>query len=79
MRWGLRRIEESAPRTYRATLRNGDVERSFSFHVELRGEIELVTWDRDFDELVGLQQSGGEPLLAAIQAFHKARELVFGG
>ena len=79
MRWGLRRIEEKAVRTYRATLANGDVERSFNFNVELRGEIELVTCERDFDEFVGLQRAGGEPLLAAIQAFHQARELALNG
>jgi hypothetical protein len=73
--WQLCSIETAEPRTYRASLTREGEHRTFTFRVELHRGIELVTWESDFFEFVG---SGGESLLAAIHAFHKARELAAG-
>jgi hypothetical protein len=77
--WHLRSIEIAEPRTYRASLTREGEHRTFTFRVELHRGFELVTWEPDFAELVaGSQRPGGEPLLAAILAFHMARELTVG-
>ena len=78
--WHLCSIETAEPRTYRASLTREGEHRTFTFRVELHRGIELVTCESPtWPNSPSRAGPESEPLLAAILAFHMARELLAAG
>ena len=75
MVWRLRSIEALSDVIYRAVLVRGSEERSFTFNVDSSDGIDVLQSEPAFYEFIGLQRPDGQHLLAAVSAFHNAREL----
>lgn len=70
-------ITQVAPGTYRVGVPIGRRVAEFELRVEEHGGIDLVVWDDDFQRLADANLGQTEPVLACVQAFHRAQRSEF--